>query len=139
MRDRHFARSILLALALVLTTLSLPQAGNAAGEVRRAAGISVDVTVKPVDAARTQFMCSARIVDLASGSVLMAPRLQVLAGREGNAKSSPQAGVDVLFSVRVGDAGTEASYSVEHSRDGVMTAKQSGSITLDPPSPRPVP
>ena len=136
MRRYHFARSIPFAIALVLTSLSLPQHGSA--ENRSAAGISVDVTVKPVDAARTQFMCTARIVDLASGSVLMAPRVQVLAGREGIAKSSPQEGVDVLFTVRVGDAGTEASYSVEHSRDGVMIAKQSGSIALDPPGPRPV-
>ena len=123
---------MLLALAVVLTPLSLPRSGNAAGEVRRTAGISVDVTVKPMDVARTQFQCTASIVDLGDGSVLMAPRLQLLAGREGIATGSPRTGIQVLFSIRVEEGGTRASYSVEHSRDGMVLAKQSGSISLAP-------
>lgn len=132
MRGRHFARSIRIVIALVLTSLSLPRIGNAAGEERQPAGISVNVAVIPMDAARSQFQCTASIVDLGDGSVLMAPRLQLLAGREGMATSSPRTGIQVLFSIRVEEGGTRASYSVEHSRDGMVLAKQSGSISLAP-------
>lgn len=92
----------------------------------------MDVTLKPMDADRTQFQCTASVLDLDDGSVLMSPRLQLLAGREGIASGSPRSGIKVLFSIRVDEGGTRASYSVEHSRDGMVLAKQSGSISLVP-------
>lgn len=132
MRRFRLHRFFAIAVGVALLGLAVVRAGEAGEHKQEPGGISVTVSVAPMDAARTQFRCIATIADLRDGSVLMAPSIQLLAGGEGTARSSPGAGVDVLFKVRVAGGGTEASYSVELSRDGTVVAKQSGSISLTP-------
>jgi hypothetical protein len=132
MRRHRLISSFAIALGLGLLGMPVLEADDAAGQGEAPAGISVTVAVAPMDAARTQFRCTATIADLRDGSVLMAPSIQLLAGREGSARSAPGAGVGILFQVRVAEGGTEASYAVEHSRNGTVVAKQSGSISLTP-------
>ena len=134
MRRFRFDRFLTVAAGVVLVGLAALQAGETGGQKRQPGGISVQVAVVPMDAARTQFRCSATIVDLGDGSVLMAPSIQLLAGREGMAQGSPEAGVEVRFKARVAEGGTEASYSVEHSREGSSLRSRAGRSSLNPVS-----
>ena len=122
----------LLGLGVLLMTLA---GGLPAGEPVSAdlhTGIAVDVTVKPMDAARTQFMCQIRVTELPSDQLISGINLQLISGRPAMAASTQRAAGDVSVSARVEQGGTAASYSVEYRKGAVVVATQKGSISLTP-------
>jgi hypothetical protein len=95
-------------------------------------GIAVDVTVKPMDAARTQFMCQIRVTELPSDQLISGINLQLIPGRPAMAASTQRAAGEVSVLARVEQGGTAASYSVEYRKGAVVVATQKGSISLTP-------
>lgn len=125
----------LLAFGLLLTTLGggLPAAEPAPADLHT--GIAVDVTVKPMDAARTQFMCRIQINDLPSDRLISGIAMQLLAGRSATASSLTRTGSEVNVLAKVEEGGAAASYSVEYRKGAVLVATQKGSIALSPEAP----
>ena len=100
-------------------------------------GIAVDVAVKPMDAARTQFMCQIRVTELPSDQLISGINLQLIPGRPAMAASTLRAAGEVRVLAKVEEGGAAASYSVEYRKGAVVVAMQKGAIALSPEgSPR---
>ena len=122
----------LLACGLLFTTRgSVLRAGEPAPADLHT-GIAVDVTVTPMDAARTQFMCLIRVTELPSDKLISGIHIQLLAGRSATAASVLRSGNEVNVLAKVEEGGTAASYSVEYRKGAVAVATQKGSIALSP-------
>ena len=98
-------------------------------------GIAVDVAVKPMDAARTQFMCHIRVTELPSDQLISGINLQLIPGRPAMAASTLRAAGEVSVLAKVEEGGAAASYSVEYRKGAVLVATQKGSIALSPEAP----
>ncbi len=94
-------------------------------------GFSLEVKISPMAGGAGQYMGEATATDLATGKVVFAPRLQILAGKSNVASSSDEAGKrDYLFSVSIEGEGKEARYTLEI-RDGeTLIASQKASVKL---------
>lgn len=123
------------ACALVFAALAggLPAADS--GPSPSSTGIAVDVTVKPLDRARTQFLCRIDLTELPSDRLISGMHLQLVAGRSATASSLTKSGTEVTVQARVEEGGAAASYSVEYRRGAVLVASQKGSIALSPAGP----
>jgi hypothetical protein len=80
-------------------------------------------------------MCTGEVKDLASGTVLSAPRIQVQKGATAKTSSGEKAsagmpGWQVDLEVSIDPAGTKAGYTVTYSRAGQVVAIQSSSLSL---------
>jgi len=123
----------LLAFGLISATLvaTLPATEPASTTT----GIAVDVTVKPMDAARTQFMCLIRVTELPSEQLISGINMHLIAGRAATAASVLRSGGEVSVLAKVEEGGAAASYSVEYRKGAVVVATQKGSIALAPGAP----
>ena len=124
----------LLAFGLLSTTLVGTLPATESAPTSATTGIAVDVTVKPMDTARTQFMCMIRVTELPSDQLVSGINLHLIPGRPAMAASTLRAAGEVSVLARVEEGGAAASYSVEYRKSGVVVATQKGSISLAPES-----
>lgn len=124
----------LLAFGLLSATLVGTLPATEPAPTGATTGIAVDVTVKPMDAARTQFMCMIRVTELPSDQLISGINLHVIPGRPAMAASTLRAAGEVSVLARVEEGGAAASYSVEYRKGAVVVATQKGSIALAPES-----
>ena len=101
----------------------------------KASGISVSVDVVRTDAAKGAFLCTAQVTDLLSGEILAAPKIAFTAESGGKVRSGSQPDAnkpasELLLEVSASKAGDSASYSVSHTREGILVAVQKGSLSL---------
>ena len=128
-----FHRSICLAVFIPVFSAVAALAVEAPGT--SAPGISVSIDVVRTDAAKGLFLCTAQVTDLVSGEILAAPKIAFTAESGAKARSGSQPDVkkpasEVVLEVSVSKAGDSASYAVSYTREGVLAAKQKGSLTL---------
>jgi hypothetical protein len=97
----------------------------------RGSGFAIEVKISPVAGAAGQFLCEATATELATGAVVFAPRLQVLAGKSNVASSGGERGKrDYLLSVSIEGEAKEARYTLEI-RDGeTLIASQKAAVKL---------
>jgi hypothetical protein len=97
----------------------------------KAGGYALEVKISPMADAARQYTCEATVKDLASGEVVAAPRLQVLAGKSNVASTSDKTGKhDVTFSVSIEGEGKEARYTLEVSEGETVIASQKAAVKL---------
>jgi hypothetical protein len=126
-------RSIGLAVLIPFCSALAALAGDA--PPASASGISVSIDVVRTDAAKGTFLCTAQVSDLLSGEILAAPTIAFTAESGAKARSGSQPDVkkpasEVVLEVSVSKAGDSASYAVSYTREGVLVARQKGSLTL---------
>ena len=124
----------LLAFGLLSATLVGTLPATEPAPTSATTGIAVDVTVKPMDAARTQFMCLIRVTELPSDQLISGINIHLMAGRAATAASVLRSAGEVSVLAKVEEGGAAASYSVEYRKGGVVVATQKGSIALTPES-----
>jgi hypothetical protein len=122
-------RSVWLGIALLaafsVRGLSAPPAPSASG------GYSLEIKIAPKADAPRQYVCEATATDLATGRVVFAPRLEVLAGKSNVASSSDEGGKrDFLLSVSVEGEGKEARYTLEIREGDALVGSQKASVKL---------
>lgn len=119
-----------------LLSLWFAFAGLAADvRTRDVSGISVSIDVVRTDAAKGRFLCTAEVIELQSGEVLAAPKIQFTAGSGAKAKTGSQPdskkpASEVVVEVSASEAGDNTSYTVTYTREGVLVAVQKGSLSL---------
>ena len=97
----------------------------------KGAGYGLEVKIRPVAEAPGQYVCEATATDLATGNVVFAPRLQVVAGKSNVASSSDEGGKrDSLLSVSVEGEGKEARFTLEIREGETLVASQKASVKL---------
>ena len=124
----------LLAFGLLSATLVGTLPATEPAPASATTGIAVDVTVKPMDAARTQFLCMIRVTELPSDQLVSGINLHLIPARPAMAASTLRGAAEVSVLAKVEEGGAAASYSVEYRKGGVVVATQRGSIALTPES-----
>ena len=122
----------LFACGLLFTTLGTVLRAAEPAPADPHTGIAVDVTVTPLDAARTRFLCLIRVTELPSDQLISGINIQLVAGRSATAGSVLRSGSEVNVLAKVEEGGTAASYSVEYRKGAVVVATQKGSIAFSP-------
>ena len=100
-----------------------------------ASGLSVSVDVVRTDAAKGTFLCTAEITDLQTGEVISAPKIAFTSASSATTKSGIQSNgkkpaSEVVMEVSASKAGDRAAYTVSYTREGVLVARQKGSLSL---------
>ena len=123
--------SLLKGVWLGVALSAVLSAPASALPAEKGSGFSLEVKISPRSDAPRQYVCEATATDLATGSVVFAPRLEVLAGKSNVASSGEERGKrDYLFSVSIEGEGKEARYTLEI-RDGeTLIASQKASVKL---------
>jgi hypothetical protein len=119
-----------VAAALITVGALLGSRTSTADSAVSSPGISVEFSVEPVDAARTQFICRARVTELSSGVTLAVINHHVIPPRSMTGSITHESGERVVFTASVGEGGGSASYVVEYLKSGSLVAKQQGTISL---------
>jgi hypothetical protein len=121
-RRATLAAAVLAALSWTVTPALRAQAGS---------GFAMEVRITPMAGAPGQWMCEATATELASGKVVFAPRLQVVAGKSNAASSGGEKGArDYLLSVSIEGEGKEARYMLEIHDGETLIASQKASVKL---------
>jgi hypothetical protein len=126
---------VLPATVLVLLPALALSVSLLAAEPQSASGLGVSVAFTSMKHNTSVFMCTGEVKDLASGTVLSAPRIQVQKGATAKTSSGEKAsagmpGWQVDLEVSIDPAGTKAGYTVTYSRAGQVVAIQSSSLSL---------
>ena len=124
--------ALVLVAALITAGTLFGSRTSSADSAPSSQGISVEFSVEPMDAARTQFICRAQVAELSSGAILSTINLHVIPPRNMTGRITRESGEKVVFTASVGQGGTSASYIVEYLKGEVLVAKQQGTISLSP-------
>ena len=95
----------------------------------RSPGYGIEVKISPRADAPKQFTCTATATDLATGKVVFAPTIEVLAGKN-NVATSGEGKLDILFSVSIEGEAKEARYTVEIHDGETLLASQKAAVKL---------
>ncbi|HTO87834.1 MAG TPA: hypothetical protein VMR54_09950 [Thermoanaerobaculia bacterium] len=92
-------------------------------------GYGVEVKISPRADSAKQFVCTATVTDLATGKIVFAPRMEVLAGKS-NVASSGEGKLDFLLSVSVEGEAKEARYTLEIHDGETLVASEKAAVKL---------
>ena len=114
---------LLVALAATSLSAAAPAPSMPAGQ------IAVEASFEKGSDRPDQILCKVSVKDLATGTVLAAPQLAIMAGENATTTSTAE-GYDVEISVFVTKGGGQVDLAVILRRDGVKTAAQAMTVKL---------
>lgn len=99
-------------VAVVLAAVGALRAGTVGGsDVAPLEQVGVEVKIAAADSEEAIYQCTAVVKDLASDTVLSAPRILLRAGEEAQTRTATSSGLEVHIVVSVNEAESEAKYS----------------------------
>jgi hypothetical protein len=119
------------ALVLGAFAAALALFGQSASPAARPPGYAMDVKISPAPEGASQYVCEAKIQDLATGETVFNPHVQVLAGKSGVASSDADGGKrDYVLSVSIEGEGKQANFHLAVHEGETEIASQRASVKL---------
>jgi len=129
-RTRGFRARTALVLGAFAAALALFGQG-ASPSAPKPPGYAMDVKISPAPEGASQYVCEAKIQDLATGETVFNPHVQVLAGKSGVATSDADGGKrDYTLSVSIEGEGKQANFHLSVHEGETEIASQRAAVKL---------